>query len=88
MIGRMNNDWALQQLDEFITLTTLYQPPPTPGVIFLGDDRRTRGSEEQIVASAQVVEQVLTHVLPRWRQEIKATLPAAGNSITRPPDVP
>ncbi|TFC06697.1 restriction endonuclease [Cryobacterium sp. MDB2-33-2] len=70
MIGRMNNEWALLQLDEFIALTSLYQPPPTPGIVFIGDDRNTRGSEEQIVASAQVVEQVLTHVLPLWCQEI------------------
>lgn len=62
--------WALVELRRFIDVTTLFQPPPTPGIVFFGDDRHPKGPASEIVAAAQVVEQILNRVLPDWRESI------------------
>ncbi len=65
----MNNEWAIRQLEHFLDLTELFFPPEDPysRVAIIGDTRQTRGSEDGIVAQAQVVEQILDRVLPDWR---------------------
>ena len=34
----MDSEWALEELRVFVDLTTLVNPPPTPGVVFFGDE--------------------------------------------------
>jgi hypothetical protein len=63
-------DWALRQLREFVTLTTLVQPPRTPGITVFGDVRHIQGPLDQVVSSAQVVEQILDRVLRGWRETV------------------
>ncbi len=66
----MDVEWALAELQEFIDRTLLVQPPPTPGIISFADDRYPKGPNSEIVAAAQVVEQILDRVLPEWRESI------------------
>ena len=61
----MNTEWAIEQLDQFIHQTELV-PHPSPNVI----GSFPRGSEEDIVAQAQVVEKIFVRVLPAWRSEV------------------
>ncbi|MFD9864088.1 TIGR02391 family protein [Streptomyces alboflavus] len=63
-------DWARKELANFLQLTELYRPPDPPGVVSFSSHLSTRGSSKDIVASAQVVEQILDRVLPRWRTEV------------------
>lgn len=65
----MDNAWALDELRSFIELTTLVEPAPTPGFVYLGDDRYPKGGAK-IAPAAQVVEQILDRVLPSWRSDI------------------
>lgn len=67
----MDHDWALDELRTFRDQTILVASPPTPGVLVLGDTRVTSGNRAQIVAAAQVVEQILDRTLPRWRQDVE-----------------
>jgi hypothetical protein len=66
----MDIDWALSELDAFLKLTELYRRPATPGVVDLSARMSNRGSRAEIVASAQVVEQILNRVLPTWRHDV------------------
>ncbi|QKV97628.1 restriction endonuclease [Streptomyces sp. NA02950] len=63
-------DWAREQLTGFLELTELYRPPDPPGTTNLSSSRANRGTQDEIVASAQVVERILDRVLPRWRTEV------------------
>ncbi|WP_327359933.1 TIGR02391 family protein [Streptomyces sp. NBC_01296] len=62
--------WARAELARFLELTTLYHPPDPPGVTFITSRMSNRGDQKDILASAQVVEQILDRVLPGWRTEI------------------
>ncbi|MFG3255304.1 TIGR02391 family protein [Streptomyces sp. NPDC048172] len=65
--------WVRDQLAEFLSLTELYRPADPPGVTMVGfTHRMNRGSDEAIIASAHVVEQILDRVLPQWRTEVPA----------------
>ncbi len=70
--AQMNKEWALQELEAFLKLTELYWPPDPPEVTSFSSHLRTRGAERDIMASAQVVEQILNRVLPRWRTDVPA----------------
>lgn len=70
MISGINVPWATTELTQFIELTRLVQPPPRPDIVVLGDSRRPAGNRDEIIASAQVVEQILDRLLPRWRAEV------------------
>lgn len=63
----MDIDWALTELEAFLELTTFQQPPrdaiPTP-------HRNTQGRLDEIVASAEVVEQIFDRVIPDWRTSV------------------
>lgn len=61
----MDREWAIEQLDTFIYMTD-YVVSDTPGVI----GSFVRGDDEEIGGQAQVVEQILDRVLPRWRAEV------------------
>jgi hypothetical protein len=66
----MNREWAAEELGRFLELTELYRPPDPPGMTIVSSDLSTRGAESDIVASAQVVEQILNRVLPHWRTDV------------------
>ncbi|MFJ5233057.1 TIGR02391 family protein [Kitasatospora sp. NPDC088391] len=69
----LNTDWAHQQLDHFIDLTEFRPPTGQTGQsISMAPSRKryNRGSQDEIIASAQIVEQILDRVLPRWRTEV------------------
>lgn len=61
----LNTEWALKELDALIQLTELV-PQPSANVI----GSFPRGAEEDIAAQAQVAEQILDRVIPRWRTEV------------------
>lgn len=65
----MDVDWTLGELRKFIGLAELRQPH-ADGIAFIGDFGSPVGREVDIIASAQVVEQILDRVLPRWRIEV------------------
>jgi len=67
----VDNDWALEQLRAFVALSELKQPRSGGGVVFVGDSARPVGSHADIVAAAQVIEQILDRALPRWRTEVE-----------------
>lgn len=64
----LNVAWALGELDEFIRLTDRV-PYSSPNVI----GTHFRGSDTDIAARAQVVEQILAVTLPNWRMGVSAT---------------
>ncbi|MFF7199138.1 TIGR02391 family protein [Streptomyces sp. NPDC088197] len=63
-------EWARGELASFLELTELYRPPDPPNVVNFTSRLSNRGGGAEIVASAQVVEQILDRVLPRWRTEV------------------
>ncbi|MFE1877544.1 TIGR02391 family protein [Streptomyces sp. NPDC059496] len=65
----INVAWARTQLAEFLTLSETYVPPNEPGAI-VASRLRNRGTQPEIVASAQIVEQILDRVLPGWRSSV------------------
>ncbi|MEO6116740.1 MAG: TIGR02391 family protein [Pseudolysinimonas sp.] len=67
----MDETWAIEQLKHFVDLTRLEQPKSGGGVVYMGDFASPVGARADIVASAQVVEQILDRVLPRWRADIE-----------------
>ncbi|MFB8243300.1 TIGR02391 family protein, partial [Kitasatospora purpeofusca] len=62
--------WARQEFARFLQLTELYVPPSPRGVVSFSAQQANRGPQEEIVASAEVVERILARVLPRWRTEV------------------
>jgi hypothetical protein len=69
-VAGINVAWAQDELTKFLELTTLHYPKPTPGVINLSAHMYTQGPEGPILEQAQVVEQILNQVLPRWRTDV------------------
>ncbi|MCX5501077.1 TIGR02391 family protein [Streptomyces sp. NBC_00053] len=61
--------WARGEFTQFLTLTEFRRPDPSSSSL-VGSRRYNQGQEPDIVASAQVVEQILDRVLPRWRTEV------------------
>jgi hypothetical protein len=67
----LNVQWALQELDAFLSQTELRYPDPVPGVSDLTGRKVTAARNEDIVRRAQVVEPILDRVLPDWRDTIE-----------------
>ena len=44
-VDLMDTGWALAELQQFVEMTDLVQPPATPGVVSFGDDRYPRGRD-------------------------------------------
>jgi len=57
--AQMNREWATEQLDAFLGHTEFYRRPDPPGVVNFTSQLSTRGAQHDIVASAQVVEQIV-----------------------------
>lgn len=66
----MDTAWALDELSNFLRVAELFRPPDPPGVINATGRLSNRGRPGEIVASAQVVEQILDRVLPSWRTNV------------------
>lgn len=64
----MDTEWVLAQLKKFIQFTELVY---TGGVV--AGARRTRADDADVVAQAEVVDQILTRVMPDWRQAVPAS---------------
>lgn len=62
--------WARDELTEFLKVTELRRPQTSPNVFDASGRMVNAGSKEDIIAKAQVVEQVLDRVLPQWRTDI------------------
>ncbi|MGW3515931.1 TIGR02391 family protein [Streptomyces hydrogenans] len=60
-------EWARSEIANFLVLTTM-RSPSDPS--FISFHMTTFGSDEEIVASAQVVEQILDRVIPTWRTSV------------------
>jgi hypothetical protein len=66
----LNTEWALEQLDHFISATTVTYIESPPGSIGF-HSYRTAAPEDDIVKEAQVVEQILDRVVRGWQGRIK-----------------
>lgn len=66
----MNVEWAIEQLDNFITATAVTYVESPPGSIGFHSYKTAR-PEDDIVKQAQVVEQILDRVVSGWRDSIK-----------------
>lgn len=63
----MNSEWAIAQLDDFVSATTVtYVPSPPHSTGF--HSYKTAQPEVEIVKRAQVVEQILDRVVPGWHE--------------------
>ncbi|WP_433605712.1 hypothetical protein ACQP2P_28075 [Dactylosporangium sp. CA-139114] len=63
----MDTDWAIKEIDRFLELTELYRRPDPPGIVSFSASMSNRGSQEDVRASAQAVEQIVDRVIPDWR---------------------
>ncbi|BCJ65118.1 TIGR02391 family protein [Polymorphospora rubra] len=68
----MDRDWAIQQLDHFLRVAELYKPAREPGNF--SRHLSNRGTQDEILDSAQVVEQVIDRALPDWRTSVPSNV--------------
>ncbi|GGR21250.1 TIGR02391 family protein [Streptomyces roseolus] len=68
-------DWARAEIAKFLTLTTMRSASTRT---FITSRMLTFGSDDEIVASAQAVEQILDRVLPTWRTSVPSEENAAN----------
>ncbi|MEV6575709.1 TIGR02391 family protein [Streptomyces sp. NPDC051577] len=61
--------WARAELATFLRLSETYVPPNEPGAMVAGR-LRNRGTQQEIIASAHIVEQILDRILPGWRSSV------------------
>lgn len=68
----LNTDWALEELDRFITQTVMTNNSfSANGIVSISNKSSTAASDADVAKQAQIVEQILDRVLPRWRTEIE-----------------
>lgn len=71
-MAKLDPDWAIGEIDEFLHVTDQVSPNTSPGgVFFLG--LVMRGTETDASARAHVVEQIIDRILPGWRKNRPAT---------------
>jgi len=63
----VDTKWALGEIDNFLALTKMRRPTSQPGVISVSARLITAGNQTEIIASAQVVEQIFDRVIRDWR---------------------
>lgn len=67
----MNNEWAINQLDEFITMTVMRNGSRSGGgVTYITSQNYTAAPDADITKQAQVVEKIFDRVIPNWRTGI------------------
>ncbi|WNI12104.1 TIGR02391 family protein [Corynebacterium sp. Z-1] len=68
----MNIEWAIEQLDKFITMTVMTNDSHSGrGYVSISTHSSTSASDVEVTKQAQVVEKILDRVIPRWRTEIE-----------------
>lgn len=68
----MNVEWAIEQLDIFITMTVMTNNSRSGrSVTVISNKSSTAASDSEVTKQAQVVEKILDRVTPRWRTEIE-----------------
>lgn len=65
----MDIPWAIAELDQFVDLTALRPTRSVADGIYT-TSRGNKGDAAEIVASAQVIEQILDRVVPTWRSSV------------------
>lgn len=71
-VTKLDKAWAIEQIDAFLHVTDQVVPDTSSsGILYFGTVQR--GSETDAAAAAHVVEQILDRVLPRWRQDERAS---------------
>lgn len=67
----MNTEWAIGELDQFITMTVMHNGSRSGGgVTHITSRDYTAASDVEVTKQAPVVERVLNRVIPRWKTEI------------------
>lgn len=68
----MNVDWALNELDKFITMTVMTNASnSSDGAVFITSRNNTAASDADVTKQAQVAETSLDRVIPGWRTDIE-----------------
>ena len=62
----MNTDWAVNQLEQFISATVVRHVRAPSGVVGAGT-YETAEPEVEVVKKAQIIEQILNRAIPGWR---------------------
>lgn len=63
----LNIEWAVEQLDKFIGQTQMHNGS---GNGFFTTSDYTAAPEAEVARQAQIVEKILTRIMPNWRNEI------------------
>lgn len=67
----MNVEWAIGELDKFITMTVMTNNSRSgPGYVSITHTSSTASSDADVTKQAQVVEKILDRVIPTWRTDI------------------
>lgn len=66
-MARLDTEWAVAEIDEFLHVTARVVPNSTGGVVYMGTVMR--GSATEASERAHVVEQILDRVLPGWSRD-------------------
>lgn len=66
----MDTPWALEEINKFLRLSELCTPTYPDGFVVFGASMSNRGDETDILASAQVVEQIFDRVIRDWRTSV------------------
>ncbi|MBU8840637.1 TIGR02391 family protein [Mycolicibacterium goodii] len=68
----MNVDWALEELDKFITMTVMRNGSGSSGgAVVITSRNYTAATDAEVTKQAQVVEKILDRVIPGWRTDIE-----------------
>lgn len=68
----MNVDWALNELDKFITMTVMRNGSGSSGgAVVITSRTYTAATDAEVTKQAQVVEKNLDRVIPGWRTDIE-----------------
>lgn len=77
----MNVEWALGELNKFITQTVMTNNSRNgPGYVSISNKSSTAAPDAEVTKQAQVVEKILDRVIQGWRTEIQ---PSSINRWTR-----
>lgn len=67
----LNTEWAIEQLDKFITMTVMRNASSSGnGWVSISNNDLTAAPDTDVAKQAQIVEKILERVLPNWRDEI------------------
>ncbi|GAB3619066.1 hypothetical protein GCM10027417_03260 [Glutamicibacter endophyticus] len=67
----LNTEWALNELDKFVEQTAMRNASSSgAGWVSISNKDLTAAPDAEVAKQAQVVEKILEHVLPNWRDDI------------------